>query len=90
MIEECPICMNDYNLYTLSCNHKLCSSCLNMIANVNKLCPFCRTTINGIYKCRICFKHITHKRYNRSQCKKCVNSLIYSYYIDICAIINNI
>jgi hypothetical protein len=81
MTEECPICMNDDKLCILVCDHKMCSACINIIANINKKCPFCRTTV--IYKCRVCRGYITHKHYNRSQCKKCVKSLLYSYYIDI-------
>ena len=84
MIDECPICYNNDTLCTLKCNHKMCSLCLNQVANTNRKCPFCR--IVTIYRCRICSVGISRKHYNRSQCKKCVKSLLYSYYIDICNI----
>lgn len=53
-IEECCICMNDYNILKtichFYCNHTFCNECVNQVLNSNnRLCPMCRS--NAINKC---------------------------------------
>lgn len=39
---ECPVCFENINLETLSCNHQVCISCKNKIGKINNKCPLCR------------------------------------------------
>ena len=48
----CPIC--SYNFIspsrTNSCMHIFCNKCIKIWANLNKVCPICRSSFNNITK----------------------------------------
>lgn len=43
---ECPICFEEKELFSLTCSHQLCSTCLKDIYTLFKECPFCRNPIS--------------------------------------------
>ena len=45
----CPICIDSIiDTHILPCEHEICRNCFLQCLSGNKVCPFCRTEIQGI------------------------------------------
>jgi hypothetical protein len=44
-MDSCPICYEKDASETVDCNHKFCSTCLDIWTKINSTCPLCRTPI---------------------------------------------
>jgi hypothetical protein len=44
---ECGVCMDERQLYTIKCGHKLCIDCFQSVkSSICKKCPFCRKSFS--------------------------------------------
>lgn len=50
---ECGVCMEEKQLYTIKCSHKLCIDCFQSVkSSICKKCPFCRKSFSSMKETR--------------------------------------